>query len=107
VIVAAAQRVEHAIGDSPVRRPAQGAQPLHDGSQRLGGRVHPRVAGRLLRFDSGGRGVFVDAQTSSRWDLTGRAVSGPLEDRRLRPLRHDQQFWFAVAAFLPDGRILR
>ena len=68
---------------------------------------NPRVDGRLLRFDSGGRGVFVDAQTSSRWDLTGRAVSGPLEGRRLRPLRHDQQFWFAVAAFLPDVRILR
>jgi hypothetical protein len=67
----------------------------------------PRVDGRLLRFDSAGRGVFVDAQTSSRWDLTGRAVDGPLKGRRLRPLHHDQQFWFAVAAFLPDVRILR
>jgi len=24
----------------------------------------------------------------------------------LRPVRHDQQFWFALAAFLPDARIL-
>ena len=30
----------------------------------------------------------------------------PLKGSRLRPVRHDQQFWFALAAFLPDARIL-
>ena len=107
MIVAAAQRVEHAIGDSPAGAPRRVPSPCTTARSDSAAAYNPRVAGRLLRFDSGGRGVFVDAQTSSRWDLTGRAVSGPLEGRRLRPLRHDQQFWFAVAAFLPDVRILR
>ena len=49
---------------------------------------------------------FVDRESGSRFDITGRAVSGPLEGRRLPQVRHDQQFWFALAAFVPDARIL-
>jgi hypothetical protein len=37
--------------------------------------------------------------------LAGRAVEGELAGARLAPVRHDQQFWFALAAFLPDARI--
>ncbi len=41
-------------------------------------------------------------------DLTGRAVSGPATGMRLPPVAGDQQFWFALAAFLTsDVRILR
>ena len=65
-----------------------------------------RVGGRTLDFEARG-GVYVDRQTGSEWDITGRAVNGPLEGKRLRPLRHDQQFWFALAAFLPGAEILR
>jgi hypothetical protein len=32
---------------------------------------------------------------------------GPLAGRRLQPVVSDQQFWFALAAFLPDARIVR
>jgi hypothetical protein len=50
---------------------------------------------------------MVDRHTSSRWDpLTGRATAGPLRGRRLRPVRHDEQLWFALAAFYPRARIL-
>jgi hypothetical protein len=66
----------------------------------------PRVDGRLLRFERRG-GVVVDRQTGSRWNLAGRAVAGTLTGSRLQPVRHDQQFWFALAAFLPDARIER
>ena len=65
-----------------------------------------RLGGRTLAFRAAGGG-YVDRQTGSKWDITGRAIAGPLKGKRLRPLRHDQQFWFALAAFLPDAKILR
>ena len=61
--------------------------------------------GRELELRAQGDG-FVDREGGSRFDITGRAVSGPLEGRRLPQVRHDQQFWFALAAFVPDARIL-
>ncbi len=63
-----------------------------------------RVGGRTLTFSSTD-GRIVDDQTGSEWDITGRAVAGPLADERLEPVRHDEQFWFALAAFVPDARI--
>ncbi|HEV2772835.1 MAG TPA: DUF3179 domain-containing protein, partial [Thermoleophilaceae bacterium] len=56
-----------------------------------------RVDGRELTFRRQGN-VVVDEQTGTAWDITGRAVAGELEGKRLRPVRHDQQFWFALAA---------
>jgi hypothetical protein len=63
-----------------------------------------RVGARRLSFVSR-RGAVVDRETGSEWDVTGRAVSGRLRGTRLRPLRHDQPFWFALAAFAPETRI--
>ena len=65
-----------------------------------------RVRGRTLDFVSRG-GAFVDRQTGSTWDVTGRALVGRLRGAQLRPVRHDEQFWFALAAFVPHPRILR
>jgi hypothetical protein len=65
-----------------------------------------RLDGRTLSFEAR-RGRFLDRQTGSEWDITGLAVSGPLRGRRLRALRHDEQFWFALAAFVPGARIAR
>jgi Protein of unknown function (DUF3179) len=50
-------------------------------------------------------GTIVDRQTGSEWDITGRAVAGELRGQRLPRVRHDEQFWFALAAFVPDARI--
>ncbi len=64
-----------------------------------------RLDGNTLEFERDGD-VIVDRGTGSVWDITGRAIEGPLRGRRLTPVRHDQQFWFALAAFLPDARII-
>jgi hypothetical protein len=63
------------------------------------------VGGRILELEPGEDGRFRDRQTGSTWDITGRAVAGELRGERLRPLRHDEQFWFALAAFVPEARI--
>jgi len=67
----------------------------------------PHAGTRSFTFAPAGAGVFVDQQTGSTWDITGRAIRGPLAGERLRPLAHDEQFWFAVAAFLPAAKIAR
>ncbi len=64
-----------------------------------------RVDGRKLDFVPAGAGRFRDRQTGSTWDITGRATAGELAGTELRPVVHDQQLWFALAAFLPDARI--
>jgi len=64
-----------------------------------------RVAdGRTLDFERR-EDRYVDRQTGSSWDITGRAVEGELRGERLAAVRHDEQFWFALAAFVPDARI--
>ncbi|CAA9498655.1 MAG: FIG01073555: hypothetical protein [uncultured Solirubrobacteraceae bacterium] len=64
-----------------------------------------RVDGRTLAFEALGGGRFRDRQTGSTWDITGRSLTGELAGATLRPIVHDQQFWFALAAFLPKARI--
>jgi hypothetical protein len=63
-----------------------------------------RAHGQRLSFERRDSG-FVDRETGSRWDISGHAVEGELAGERLAPLRHDEQFWFALAAFVPDARI--
>ena len=81
-------------------------EPSITGSRDVGtaAAFHPHVDARRLNFEDRG-GAFVDRQTGSRWDIAGRAVAGELAGERLEPVRHDQQFWFALAAFVPDARI--
>ncbi len=66
----------------------------------------PVVDGRRLSFSADGD-AFVDAETGSRWDVTGRARSGPLEGVTLEPVAHDNTLWFAWAAFRPDTDVRR
>jgi hypothetical protein len=63
-----------------------------------------RVNGRVLTFwpSSGG---FEDRETGSRWDLAGRAVSGPLAGSRLTATPHGNHFWFAWVVFRPDTEV--
>ncbi|MBW3654842.1 MAG: DUF3179 domain-containing protein, partial [Gemmatimonadetes bacterium] len=65
-----------------------------------------RVDGRVLTF-AADRGGFRDRETGSRWDLAGRAVSGPLRGRRLRAVPHENPFWFAWVAFRPNTTVWR
>ncbi len=51
-------------------------------------------------------GAYVDEETGSRWDLSGRAVAGPLEGERLEPVADAYvAFWFAWAGFQPQTTV--
>jgi hypothetical protein len=64
------------------------------------------VDGRELEFEPGGDpATFRDRQTRSTWDMSGRATAGPLQGTRLERISHDDQFWFALAAFFEDAEI--
>jgi len=39
--------------------------------------------------------------------MSGRATAGPLKGTRLKQIPHDDQFWFALAAFFDDAEIRR
>jgi hypothetical protein len=65
-----------------------------------------KAKGRMLTFreDSG---EFVDEQTGSIWDITGRATAGQLKGTQLKPIVHGDYFAFAWLAFEPDTEIYR
>jgi hypothetical protein len=71
----------------------------------------PKVDGQTLTFartnESGvDGGDFVDAETGSVWNIQGLALSGPLAGQQLEHVEHLDTFWFALAAFEPDTRII-
>lgn len=59
----------------------------------------------LLSFSPLPGGGFTDAETGSTWDVSGLAVAGARADERLTPIPHTVVFWFAWAAFQPEGRL--
>lgn len=63
--------------------------------------------GRTLTFvrGEGEDTPITDIETGSTWDITGRAVDGPLAGSALEPLNHGDHFWFAWAAFVPHTDI--
>jgi len=65
-----------------------------------------RVGTRVLTFHSV-QGGFRDRETGSGWTLAGRAVDGPLQGQRLRPIPHGNHFWFAWAVFRPRTEVWR
>jgi Protein of unknown function (DUF3179) len=66
------------------------------------------AGGWTLGFEAASEaGTFRDAQTGSTWDMRGRAVAGPMEGNALEQVPHDDQFWFALAAFYPNASIRR
>jgi len=53
-------------------------------------------------------GRILDDQTGSTWNLLGKAETGPLAGKELRPLVYQAaQFWFSWAVFKPDTLIYR
>ncbi|MGH2531448.1 MAG: DUF3179 domain-containing protein [Thermomicrobiales bacterium] len=63
-----------------------------------------RLDGQILTFAATGD-AFADQETQTTWDITGRALAGPLADRQLTPLPHVVSFWFAWAAGYPETRV--
>ena len=76
-------------------------------SQSIGTGVaySPIVDGATLTFSPAEDSVFVDDQTGSRWSILGTAIEGPLVGKVLEPIVHRNEFWFAWAAFFPDGAV--
>ncbi|MEE8331260.1 MAG: DUF3179 domain-containing protein [Acidimicrobiia bacterium] len=57
------------------------------------------VGDQVLTFSSAGDGTFVDAETSTTWTLFGEGIEGPLAGSHLETALHQNEFWFAWAAF--------
>ena len=63
-------------------------------------------ADTLTFVRSGGEDApITDVETGSTWDITGRAIDGPLAGTTLEPIPHGDHFWFAWAAFVPETSI--
>jgi hypothetical protein len=56
---------------------------------------------------SGAAAPFIDKETGSRWDITGRAVEGELKNWTLTWLDGVQVKWFAWAAEYPQTSIYK
>ncbi|MCA1737150.1 MAG: DUF3179 domain-containing protein [Actinobacteria bacterium] len=65
----------------------------------------PVLDGQTLTFNGEG-GVFVDDQTGSVWDITGRAASGELAGAVLTQIHHLDTFWFAWATYQPNSELV-
>jgi len=64
-----------------------------------------QVDDQNLTFTGLEDGLFLDQETGSTWDIFGDAIDGPLAGISLDPLPHHDTFWFAWAAFVPDGEL--
>lgn len=58
--------------------------------------------GESLTFEAGG-GVWRDDQTESIWDLSGRAIEGPLTGTQLERVPSRATFWYAFVAAFPEA----
>jgi hypothetical protein len=67
----------------------------------------PEFGGRHLTFEENDDGLFLDRETGSTWNLSGRATNGPAAGAQLREIVHGNHFWFAWAVFRPETEIWR
>ena len=59
--------------------------------------------GETLTFSADAQDIITDEETGSRWNIFGRAVSGPLEGTQLTPVPgRIGQLWFSWAVYRPD-----
>ena len=62
------------------------------------------VDGRRLTFKHK-KGKFVDLETNSVWDITGKSIEGALKGKQLVTEVHSNHFAFAWLAFHPESEI--
>ena len=91
----------HDRGAASAMDKAEIALSREDGST---GVFRRKLAGQLLTF-SRKDDTFVDDQTSSIWDITGRAIQGELKGKKLSPVVHGDYFAFAWLVFKPETKI--
>jgi hypothetical protein len=97
-------RVDGGRAAAPVLRPVYGDAdaPLWLGDDDL-----------IVGYESGdeafdyreNQDVFVDRETGTSWDSTGRAESGPLAGERLERVGTRRAFWFSVAISFPGVEV--
>lgn len=64
----------------------------------------PEVEGQTLTFKEK-RGDFIDKETKSKWDITGRCYEGKWKGKSLVPMYYGNHFAFAWFAFHSDAEI--
>ena len=64
------------------------------------------LEGKPLTFKKK-KGLFIDTETQSVWDITGRCINGILKDKILTPEAHSNHFAFAWLAFYPESEIYK
>lgn len=65
---------------------------------------NPQIGGTLFTFSNNGK-VFVDKQTQSKWDITGKCIKGKMKGKQLQIEPHSNHFAFSWLAFFPDSEI--
>ena len=63
------------------------------------------LGSQTLTFSANGDGTFTDQETGSIWGILGTALEGPFAGDQLNPIPHHDTFWFAWAAFVPEGNL--
>lgn len=83
---------------------------LDDGNIRKAKKIgsvtvfEPVVDDQSLTFKKK-KGRFIDKETKSIWDITGKCVDGKLKGKELRPIIHGNHFAFAWFAFEPECEV--
>jgi len=63
------------------------------------------VGDQVLTFGPAGVDTFVDTETGTTWTLFGEGIEGPLAGTQLETALHQNEFWFAWAAFNEDSPV--
>jgi hypothetical protein len=66
--------------------------------------LNPVLNGQTYTFEYK-NGEFVDKQTGSSWDITGKCIGGKLKGEKLRVIPYGVHFAFAWLAFYPETDI--
>lgn len=64
----------------------------------------PQIDDKILTFKKSNSN-FMDEQTASLWNITGKCIEGHYKGRALRPIPHGNHFAFSWFAFYPDSEI--
>lgn len=75
-----------------------------DAENRNGAAFDPILDGRPHTWRWDGT-AFVDEETGTRWDRSGRAVEGPLVGRQLNALPSRSAFWFSYLSAFPEATV--
>jgi hypothetical protein len=96
------------LGDAAVNDTVSGTRIVvfSSASGPAGAAFLTQAEGRALTFDHG-RDGYRDRESGSTWDLSGRAIAGPLEGTQLTPLATRITFWYAYVAAFPSAELRR